>query len=124
MAPTGVVAIRRQGLGKTMNFDSKIETGDMSGANPLLDDSGDRAGLRKLIFGGIVLLIVVALIWFVMHRSGAAAGDGQQKKDQAPVVTVIAPGRVTVEGAINVTGTLAARREMPVGIAGEGGQVV
>lgn len=106
-----------------MNFDSRIETGDMSGSNPLLDDSGDRAGRRKLIVGGIVLLLLVALIWFMMNR-GAAAGEGEDKKDQAPVVTVVTPGRVTVEGAINVTGTLAARREMPVGIAGEGGQVV
>lgn len=107
-----------------MNFDSRIETGEMSGSNPLLDDSGDQAGRRKLIIGGIVVLLLVALIWFMMNRGGAAAEEGGNKKDQAPVVTVVAPGRVTVEGAINVTGTLAARREMPVGIAGEGGQVV
>lgn len=107
-----------------MNFDSRIETGNMSGSNPLLDDGGDRAGRRKLIIGGIVLLLAVALIWFMMNRGGAAAEEGKDKKDQAPVVTVVAPGRVTVEGAINVTGTLAARREMPVGVAGEGGQVV
>ncbi|MEY4952094.1 MAG: hypothetical protein RL299_518 [Pseudomonadota bacterium] len=107
-----------------MNFDSRIETGNMSGSNPLLDDGGDGASRRKLIIGGIVLLLAVALIWFMMNRGGAAAEEGKDKKDQAPVVTVVAPGRVTVEGAINVTGTLAARREMPVGVAGEGGQVV
>jgi len=108
-----------------MNFDSRIESGEMSGSNPLLDDGGDGAGRRKLIIGGIVLLLAVALIWFMMNRGGgAAAEEGKDKKDQAPVVTVVAPGRVTVEGAINVTGTLAARREMPVGVAGEGGQVV
>lgn len=107
-----------------MNFDSRIETGEMSGSNPLLDDGGDGAGRRKLIVGGIALLLVMALIWFMMNRGGAAAEAGKDKKDQAPVVTVVAPGRVTVEGAINVNGTLAARREMPVGVAGEGGQVV
>lgn len=107
-----------------MNFDSRIETGDMSGSNPLLDDGGDGAGRRKLLIGGIVLLLAVALIWFMMNRSSGAVKGAENKKDEAPVVTVVAPGRVTVEGAINVTGTLAARREMPVGVAGEGGQVV
>jgi RND family efflux transporter MFP subunit len=104
-----------------MNFDSRIETGNLAGDSPLLDDSADR---RKLIFGGLLLLIVIAAIWFLVQRGGAAGDEQDKKKDQAPVVTVVAPGRVTVEGAINVTGTLAARREMPVGIAGEGGQVV
>ncbi len=33
-------------------------------------------------------------------------------------------GRAPVEGRISATGTLAARRELPVGVAGEGGQVV
>ncbi|MBA4161632.1 MAG: efflux RND transporter periplasmic adaptor subunit [Novosphingobium sp.] len=107
-----------------MNFDSRIESGEISGSNPLLDDGGDRARRRKLIVGGIALLLAVALIWFMMNRGSGAAKEAENKKDQAPVVTVVAPGRVTVEGAINVTGTLAARREMPVGIAGEGGQVV
>src|SRR5690606_22032384 len=46
-----------------------------------------------------------------------------EQANQAPVVSVISPGRTTVAGRISVTGTLAARREEPVGIAGEGGQV-
>jgi HlyD family secretion protein len=39
-------------------------------------------------------------------------------------VTVLAPGRTSVAGRIGATGSLAARRELPVGVAGEGGQVV
>ena len=46
--------------------------------------------------------------------------DGQQ----IPTVSVVAPGRTTVAGVIHATGTLAARREMPVGVVGEGGRVV
>ncbi len=41
----------------------------------------------------------------------------------APRVTVIVPGRTQVARVISTTGSLAARREMPVGVAGEGGQV-
>jgi multidrug efflux pump subunit AcrA (membrane-fusion protein) len=39
-------------------------------------------------------------------------------------VTVVVPGRQQVPRIITATGQLAARRDMPVGIAGEGGRVV
>jgi RND family efflux transporter MFP subunit len=39
-------------------------------------------------------------------------------------VTVVSPGRDTVAGVVNATGTFAARRETPVGVVGEGGRVV
>jgi HlyD family secretion protein len=38
-------------------------------------------------------------------------------------VTVAVPGRQTVQTIVTGTGSLAARREMPVGVAGEGGVV-
>ena len=50
-----------------------------------------------------------------------AAGD---EESQAPAVTVIAPGKTTIEGSIEAPGTLSARREIPVGVVGEGGKVV
>jgi RND family efflux transporter MFP subunit len=37
---------------------------------------------------------------------------------------VVTPGLTSVTGSITASGTIAARREMPVGIAGEGGRVV
>jgi RND family efflux transporter MFP subunit len=37
---------------------------------------------------------------------------------------VISPGRATIQGTITASGTLAARRAMPVGSVGEGGRVV
>jgi HlyD family secretion protein len=107
-----------------MNFESRIDAGTFSDGNPLLDDEGHGRSKRRLIIAGIVLLLIMAAIWFMVHRAGAGAGDETDKKDQAPVVSVITPGRATIEGTISATGTLAARREMPVGIAGEGGQVV
>jgi HlyD family secretion protein len=38
-------------------------------------------------------------------------------------VTVVVPGRVSVADSITATGTLQAKRDMPVGVAGEGGMV-
>ncbi len=37
---------------------------------------------------------------------------------------MVIPGRQSVQAVISANGTIAARREMPVGVAGEGGQVV
>lgn len=105
-----------------MNFDARIEAPDHTGSSPLLDEGADQASRRRLILGGLMVLLVLIGIWFLSHRAGA--GGEESKKNQIPVVSVVVPGRVTIEGSINATGTLAARRELPVGIAGEGGQVV
>ena len=106
-----------------MNFESRVDAGMFSDDNPLLDDAGQRRSKLRLLMAGLVLLAIMAAIWFMVHRAGAGAGDVDDKKEQAPVVSVITPGRTTIEGSISATGTLAARRELPVGIAGEGGQV-
>ena len=90
--------------------------------NPLLGDELDRSARWRWIIGSLIALAVLIGIWFINHR--AEPGSDTSNKDQVPAVTVIAPGRTTIEGTINATGTLAARRELPVGIAGEGGQVL
>lgn len=109
-----------------MNFETGISADQAADANPLLvGGEEDRRSRRNLIvIALLVLLALLAIAYYVTRAGGAGKAAGEDKKDQAPVVTVVTPGRVTVEGAINATGTLAARREMPVGIAGEGGQVV
>lgn len=78
---------------------------------------------RNLIIGTIVALVVAiaAYMAFGRHGSGAPAGSATDK--QAPRVTVIVPGRTSVANLITATGTLGARREMPVGVVGEGGMV-
>ena len=107
-----------------MNFESRIDAGTLSDTNPLLGDEGEGRSKRRWIIAGVVLLVIMAAIWFMVHRAGAGAEDAAANKEQAPVVSVITPGRGTIEGTISATGTLAARRELPVGIAGEGGQVI
>lgn len=102
-----------------MNYESRI---DVDQAEMDAGEATPVKGRRTLIIG--VALIVAALLaaWFLMKGRGDT--DAASKASQAPTVTVVTPGKVAVEGAINVTGTLGARRELPVGIAGEGGQVV
>ena len=96
----------------------------LSDDNPLLDDAGQPRSKLRLLLAGLALLAIMAVIWFMVHRAGAGAAEDGDKPQQAPVVSVISPGRTMIEGTISATGTLAARRELPVGIAGEGGQVI
>jgi len=79
---------------------------------------------RWLVLGGLGvfgLLLAIAAYFVLAGGEPVPAGDDNA---QAPVVTVITPGQTTVSGEIEVPGTIAARRPMPVGVAGEGGQVL
>lgn len=106
-----------------MNFETSIPVEDSD--NPLLDHGEeDRSSRRKLIIGAVIVLLVLIGIAVAINRGGPGAGEADKAKAQAPVVSVITPGKTTIEGTISATGSLAARRELPVGVAGEGGQVV
>jgi RND family efflux transporter MFP subunit len=111
-----------------MNYDARIDAA-ADGADPApfdplgpIDEDERRARRRMWIGGAIAVLVVIAL-WLFLHRDDGKPDPVKAAAAQAPSVTVIAPGRTTVQGQINATGTLAARRELPVGVAGEGGQI-
>ena len=106
-----------------MNYESTIDSGRIDpNSNPLIGvDDEDRRSRRRIWLGIAAAAVALIALWFLLHRGGNEAATTQ--KDQAPTVSVIAPGTTTIEGRINATGTLAARREMPVGAVGEGGQV-
>ncbi len=79
---------------------------------------------RWLIVGGLGLfaLLLAIAAWFAIAGGEPVAVDDDNS--QAPSVTVVTPGTTTVAGEIEAPGTLAARRPMPVGVVGEGGQVL
>ncbi len=109
-----------------MNYETSVsaETAERYGMATAVDRTGrtgnSRLWLIVLAFLGAVLGVGA---WLYFSAAGAA-DDGDGREDQAPVISVISPGAATVEGEISATGTLSARRELPVGIAGEGGRVV
>jgi len=107
-----------------MNYETRLTAND--GVELLSEEERRQRGRRRLlIIGAIVLLVVALVVFFVLKKSTDAGAAAAAAQGQAmPVVTVVVPGRQAVDHVISVTGTLAARREMPVGVAGEGGIVV
>ncbi|WP_265571691.1 efflux RND transporter periplasmic adaptor subunit [Sphingomicrobium nitratireducens] len=75
---------------------------------------------RVLIIGAAILVAVLAAAFFMM-RGGAA--DEERTEAPATVVTVIVPGVSEIARTITASGTLAARRDQPVGVSGQGGRV-
>ncbi|AIT80331.1 efflux RND transporter periplasmic adaptor subunit [Novosphingobium pentaromativorans] len=110
-----------------MNYDTKIESipeEDALAASELLsgDDDQDRIMRRRIWVAAAIALVLMVGIWALTHLRGGS--DLTDESDiQTPVVTVVVPGKTTVQGEISATGTLAARREMPVGSVGEGGEI-
>ena len=88
-------------------------------------DPHNSSSLRRnlLIAGGLLFALLLAIAAYFGLAGGEPVGAGDDNA-QAPVVTVISPGRTTVDGTIEAPGTIAARRPMPVGVVGEGGQVI
>lgn len=86
-----------------------------------LDGPDARRGRRGWIVGAVTLVALAAIAWFLFgHKK---ADPAPARVDQAPSVSVMQPGRRSVDRIVSATGTLAARVDMPVGVAGEGGRV-
>ena len=102
-----------------MNF----ETGEIGNERRTLLAGPERAGSRRVVLIAAIAIAAAALVaWFVWGGGDQAAAP-KGATESVPSVTVIVPGRDTVQAVIAGTGSLAARREMPVGVAGEGGIV-
>jgi HlyD family secretion protein len=108
-----------------MNYESAISR-QSSDFDYVDDQTQARKSRRRLmiIAAVVAVLAVVAAAYFFKPSDKAAAGAaaGDDKK-QAARVTVVVPGRIQVTSMVSATGTLAARRDMPIGVAGEGGVV-
>jgi RND family efflux transporter MFP subunit len=86
------------------------------------EDDLARRRRRRWIIGAVVLVAVLALAWWAF-AGGKPAPAPRRAAQQVPNVTVVVPGSRPIARVLSATGSLAARREMPVGVAGEGGMV-
>ncbi len=91
--------------------------------------AGSRGGAgrgRLWIIVLIAVAVVIGLIYFLSPGAAdkkAAATAAPSKNSQVPTVTVEIPGRQQVGRFVSATGSIAAKVDMPVGVAGEGGLV-
>ena len=99
-----------------MNRETTIEGSDTL---IVVDDSRRR---RRMLIIGVVAAVVALILAWTMFKGGS----GEPVRDaasQAPTVSVVVPGRSSVARVITASGALAARRDQPVGVAGQGGRV-
>ena len=89
----------------------------------------DRSKRRRNLIIAAVAVVAILIAAFLLFSGGdepaggAAGGPAGRAAGQIPTVSVIVPGRSEVARVVTASGALAARRDQPVGIAGEGGRV-
>lgn len=99
-----------------MNFESQVTGEDIA-----VDEETLRSRRRKIVV--VSLLLFVAIYAAIILLRMITSDEPQAVEIVPPVVTVVVPGRTDITTTVNATGSLAARREMPVGVVGEGGAV-
>jgi RND family efflux transporter MFP subunit len=91
------------------------------------DEGAARRKRRNIIIAVLAVVILAIALFLLFGRGGEdkTAVDVKAKggAGEAPSVTVIVPGRQDVPALLSATGSLAARRDLPVGVPGEGGQI-
>ncbi|HVU31480.1 MAG TPA: efflux RND transporter periplasmic adaptor subunit [Sphingomicrobium sp.] len=107
-----------------MNRETSIHSSDTL---VVVDRSRQRR--RMVILGalGALALLIVGIAVLTSRGSGgegAPAAAGGAGAGQVPTVTVVVPGQSSIGRVITASGPLGARRDQPVGIAGQGGRVV
>lgn len=95
----------------------------------VIDDEAARARRRRTIIIALLAAVVLGLLVLFLvggkkQQAGPAGAAAGAPAGATPHVTVIVPGRQQVARVVNATGTIAARRDMPVGVSGEGGRVI
>lgn len=107
----------------SMNRETSIHSSDT-----LVVVDGSRRRRQLVIVGALAALVlfVVGLGFLTSQRSNSngATGAAGASAGQIPSVSVVVPGTSQVARVITASGPLGAKRDQPIGIAGQGGRVV
>jgi len=110
-----------------MNYETTVDpsTGSALSEGDVLTEveHEERTRRRRWLAIGAAIVAVLVIALYLVTRGGDTSlpADNQE---QTPAITVVVPGKTSIEGTITATGSLAARRDMPVGVVGDGGRVV
>jgi len=102
-----------------MNRETSIHTSDTLVVT-------DRSSRRRWVIVGALALIAVLVLAaaMIMGRNATKTPQAAGGAGQVPSVSVVVPGQTQVARTITASGPLAAKRDQPVGIPGQGGRVV
>jgi len=98
-------------------------TGFTSSDTLVVVDRGRRRRVAIIAAVGLLVIALLAAFFLLRGNEEKDAAAAAQSATQAPTVTVIVPGQSDVAGLVTASGPLAAKRDQPVGIAGQGGRV-
>jgi len=84
-------------------------------------DARRRQQRKTWLISGVIILAVAAFVGFLFMKVNAPKPSAPPSGP--PVVSVVVPGNVLVSDRVSAVGSISARRDMPVGVAGEGGMV-
>jgi len=104
-----------------MNRETSIHSSDTL---VVVDRSRQRHRLLIAAAVGVLLLVIVLAVVLSRGASDKAAQQANAGAGQIPTVTVVVPGQSQVGKTVTASGPLGARRDQPVGIAGQGGRVI
>lgn len=107
-----------------MNYEPNL-AGELRSAGHEIDDEAQVKARRRIFMaaGAGVLLLLALVLWSGWNRLHSVdAGTG--KGPEIPNVTVLTATSGSIARQSSGTGSLAARRDMPVSVVGEGGRVV
>ncbi|WBX83108.1 efflux RND transporter periplasmic adaptor subunit [Sphingosinicella microcystinivorans] len=83
--------------------------------------AGSDGGRRRVLIVAAILVAAAVAAWLVF--GGGAETPAENPEAGRPSITVIVPGTTQVADSVRAVGSIAARRDMPVGVQGEGGAV-
>jgi RND family efflux transporter MFP subunit len=86
-------------------------------------DEGARRKRVAIIAAAIVTLVVLLVALMMFGHRGGAGATAPAGAGQLPTVSVVVPGQSQVGRVVTASGPLAAKRDQPIGIAGQGGRV-
>ncbi|MET0241397.1 MAG: efflux RND transporter periplasmic adaptor subunit [Sphingobium sp.] len=107
-----------------MNYEPNLAADRMSAGIEIDEEAGAKRRRRRIVIAvGIGLLAVLAIILWTLGK-GSGADTAADTGPEIPNVTILNVASGAVSGSVTGTGSLAARRDMPVSVVGEGGRVL
>lgn len=113
----------RQGFSRSMNMHLTPPAPDVQNTDTAASVRQRNAfGVKSWAITALAILAIGLFIWFLTSR--ASEGGVTAPPPAPPTVTVMVPGVQEVSEMVTANGSIAAKRDMPVGVQGEGGRIV